>query len=119
MDIIIGDPGAPLFPSLMIPCKDEIEAFGEHWCGPGAYKIWEKTLIAVYEPAEEGADYKAARVYCTAAPARFYEIQFTDGENRISISTGSDEHELAALIAESLSEGALGVDVNKPIEPEE
>ena len=99
------------------PYASELEAFGDHWCGPEKYVEWVKHLIAMYDPQEDGA---RVEVYCQAAPARFYTIKVfprKDYEGNLvpgyTLGTGSGEDQLAADIALAISGGMLGLEVDR------
>lgn len=108
-----------MFDKLYKTAPDEIEIFGAHWCGPKAFTSIGEHLVARYESADydEG---QTAEVFCKAAPARFYKIRVLEGIGETGnvqppyvLSTGSGRRmaELAAQIAEAISEAMLGVDV--------
>ena len=96
---------------LYKPQAYELEAFGDNCCGPEQYEHWEKHLIAMYDPEEDGA---RVEVYCEAAPARFYTIKVfphRDYKGNLvpgyTLGTGSGEARLTADIARAISERML------------
>jgi len=98
---------------LYVPYEDEIQAFGENWCGPKTYQHGVEALVAEY-PKQEGGDGQSTKVYCTALPARFYTIKVESEPNSIGlpqaayqVSTGSSWSLQAALIAEAIADGML------------
>lgn len=98
------------------PYDEEVQAFGGAWCGPERYSLWEKCLVARYNK-RKASDGQSVSVYCTPAPARFYQAEVEPSPNSVgtpqpgySISTGSGQAKLIALIAQSISEGMLGFD---------
>ena len=103
-----------MFESMYEPYPTELEAFGDHWCGPDKYPHWGDTLVATYEGTGDG---QTVEVYCTAGPARFYTLRIRAGKDSVGapqkpwqLGTGSGEEKLAADIAKAISEGGLGLD---------
>lgn len=91
----------------------EIKPFGKRWCGPGKYDLGKRTLIAEYAK-NKNEEARHVKVFCTAMPARFYEIEVEEGKNSVKdlqkgykISTSSGEAGIAAIIAEAISGGKL------------
>ena len=98
--------------AFIAPYASELLAFGNHWCGPETYKLWEETLVARYESEGDG---QSVEVYCCAAPARFYTIKVLADTNSVGdplkpweLGTGSSMADLAAKIAKAASRGMLG-----------
>jgi hypothetical protein len=101
--------------SMYVPYDRERRAFGNKWCGPDKYESWVETLVARYEKDPLDGDGQTVEVYCTAAPARFYRLKVLPSPDSINnqqagfeITTGSGAGELAASIAEAISQGMLG-----------
>ena len=95
------------------PYPHELATFGEHWCGPDVYTTWEKTLVAEYRklPDSDGQDVK---VFCTTAPARFYELEVQPGADSMGhpqegyrVTFGSGQAEMAAMIARAATDGMI------------
>lgn len=102
-----------VFDELYFPYDSEKNVFGNKWCGPKKYSHGQDILIAEYPKASE--DGQPVNVYCNAMPARFYTLKVKESNNSIGeprasfeVSTGSSQVELAASIAEAISEGMLG-----------
>lgn len=96
------------------PYPEEVKAFGIYWCAPERYNIWEKTLVAKIPKIENG-DGQSVEVYCTSAPARFYELKVLPEPNSVGdsqegcvVSFGSGQWKLAKEIAVAFSEGMIG-----------
>lgn len=96
------------------PYSEEVKAFGIYWCAPEEYKMWEKTLVAKI-PKIKDSDGQSVEVYCTAAPARFYELKVLsepdsvgDQQEGCIVSFGSGQWDLAKKIAVAFSEGMIG-----------
>ena len=65
----------------------------------------------------EGSDGQNVKVFCTAGPARFYELEVEAGDNSMKepqkaycVSTGNGQAKMAAMIAEAIKDGILGFD---------
>ena len=102
------------FDCLNFPYQHELTAFGENWCGPEKYKNWEKTLVAEYKKPF-GSDGQDVKVYCTAAPARFYELEVQPGPDSVGrpqdgyrVTFGSGQAEMAVMIAKAVADGMIG-----------
>lgn len=100
---------------LYIVTADERQPFGERWSGPKKFQPWLKTLIATYEKRLD-SDGQTVEVYGLAAPARFYELQVLAGEDSChrpldpwNLATGSGMAQLAANLAQAISEGMLSL----------
>jgi hypothetical protein len=107
-----------MFDFLYEPYEKEKAVFGEHWCGPNKYDPWKPAIIAVYTKPD-GSDGQTVTVYCVATPARFYELEVSEGKDSIGerqngykITTGSGLAEVAALIAKEISTGMLEFEPN-------
>ena len=99
-----------MFDTLYNVRLDEKQAFGKHWCGPKKYAAGDKNLIAVYE--KTSSDGQTVKVYCTPMPARFYSLE-VDANPAYTISTGSSQAKLAALVAENIAKNMLSVEFGK------
>lgn len=95
------------------------------WCGPRKLRHATSTLIARYSPTVQD-DGHEVEVYCTALPARFYEIRAKARIDSMgythtgfTLATGSGQHELAAKIAEALANGMLARSEHLDVTPEE
>lgn len=100
--------------AMYAPYEKELEIFGEKWCGPKKYKYMERVIVAVYE-SEKDDDGQTCLVYCTAAPARFYNIEVLSGHNSVgepqkgyNVSAGSGMAQVIKDIAESIAMGMIG-----------
>lgn len=89
--------------------------FGAHWCGPEKFEAWEWTHCATYT-AEPDGDGQTVAVDVSMAPAAFYRLRVLPGKNSVgeqmgawALSTGSGEAATAALIAEKIASGMLGL----------
>ena len=108
-----------MFESMYEIRADERTPYKENWCGPEHFEHAVPTLIARYKASKE-SDGQTAEVYCTAMPARFYDVKALQDKNSIDItidpwtlSTGSG-HEMAVLAAEIAKQTAEGmISVNK------
>jgi hypothetical protein len=101
------------FESMYIPYAHEAEAFGENFSFPKKYVHGEDIGCALYRK-EPGNDGQTVEVFCCALPARFYILKVLPGVNSCdepkagyTISTGSGQAELAAKIADAISQGML------------
>jgi hypothetical protein len=92
--------------------NDTAALFGKHLVIEGKdyyFKHAHKTLIAKYQ-ASADSDGQDVKVFCTAYPATFYEIEVAPrGANSgFVLVTGSGMDKLAAGIAEAVSTGMMG-----------
>ncbi len=96
------------FDFLYYASDPEIAAFGKHWCGPVTLPRNGEVLVAEYK-ATPGTDGQDVSVFCYAAPARFYTLKVKPvaGSDGYGVSFGSDQHELAAKLAASISDGTV------------
>ena len=108
-----------MFEMLYLPSEYDKQVFGNHWCllDNAPLKHGVKTLIALYEKNPKDGDGQHVEVYCTALLATFYTVKVLDGINSsnqsrcgYSLSTGSSMAQLAADLAEAISEGMVGLD---------
>jgi len=95
--------------------------FGSNWCGPVvSFESHKKTLVAKY-PKEPDSDGQDVEIYCTSAPARFYDMKVLGGCNsigdekkRYNFGTGSgcEMAEVLVVMAKHIQNGmlTLGVD---------
>lgn len=102
-----------MFYERNIPHSEEVEAFGEHWCGPKKYIPWEDVLVARFEK-DKGGDGRSVDVFGCATPARFYTLKVKSGTNIVGdpqhafeVSTGSGAWKMAAEIASAIADGML------------
>ena len=103
-----------MFDSLYYPYKEEMQAFGEHWCGPDKYPSWDDIIVAKYRK-HPGGDGQSVDVYCSAGPSRFYTLRVKAGKNSVNkqqeayqIRTGSSCWNVAAELAELIADGMIG-----------
>jgi hypothetical protein len=87
---------------------------GDAYKGPEAFPHGGENLVAEFE--SEGEDGYHVQLYETAMPARFFTIKATRPASKyvkarsVKLGTGSDEEQLAVLIAKALSRGMLDVE---------
>jgi len=99
---------------------DERELFGPHWCGPvTGFKYGENVRVARYDSTDD-SDGQSAEVWCSALPARCYEVRVFPGVDSsgrdkpawpVVLSTGSGREmaELCDKIAIAIATGMLGI----------
>ena len=96
--------------------EEEKDVFGDKWCGPNSFSEYKKTLIARFSKMQ-GSDGHDVEVYCSAAPARFYEVKALDtidstGHDKkgFSLSSGSglEMAKFMAELAHNISIGMIG-----------
>lgn len=91
---------------------EELATFGDAWRGPERMNNCEPTLVATYyaEPGGQDVD-----VYCTAMPARFYELRVrpADAKDGYSIQTGSGCTKWAAHTAKLIAAGMIAIEVTQ------
>jgi len=104
----------------------DIALWGDYWCydlnldqTKSERELQEAVCIARFE-AESG-DGQSVEVWCTRAPAQFFEIRVLPTRDScgrampgFTLQTGSSCGALAFQIAQSASEGMLGLVVNEP-----
>jgi len=104
-----------LFPSMFKTRPEDVELFGDAYCGKPEQKYGEWVTVARY-PKSEGDGLDAEIDECRM-PAQFYRVRVLDGTNSIgelktgfTLGTGSGR-EMAKLvieIAKAASQGMLG-----------
>ena len=94
--------------------ESERDAFGQPWCSPHGFALFDWTQIADYaaQPGGDGADVAVSSI---AAPARFYRLSVAARCNSVgdwhppyAVTTGSIDPVQAATLAKDISEGMLG-----------
>lgn len=105
-----------LFPELYKVGTAERLFWCQHWCGPERLEVWKKTLIAHYPKEPADGDGQNVEIYCTAAPARFYDVVVLPTPNSVGevqpgveLITGSGQEELARVLAIAFSTGMIGL----------
>lgn len=104
-----------MFDILDKPYDWELNTFGKNWCGPTKYTNWKRELVAKFPKSPSDGDGQSVEVYCTPAPARFYELVALPEPNSVGdpqegfvVSFGSGQWELAKQVAVAISEGMIG-----------
>lgn len=96
---------------MYVVTDDEKAPFAKNWCGPEKFEKFKKTLIATFR-----GDFRTVKVYCKAAPARFYDIEAfptpagaEESDEGFVLSTGTIDPELVAQVADAISNGTMSV----------
>ena len=93
--------------SIMYETDGIKNTFGDNWCGPDVLPRATPTLVAVYEPEEDG---KRVEVFAEGFPAVFYTLR-VDG---FDFWTESGQDEFAHMVATAFANGMLVVDEETP-----
>ena len=93
--------------------ESEKAVFGSSWCGPDKFNRTDRPLIANY-PKEIDSDGQSVEIYCSAGPARSYEVKVLDDKDNhkkgsvIKFGAGVGG-KLAVQIAEAIQDGLIRI----------